>query len=42
VLTQTVACQMWNDCLDKGCFEPTAGVTWDAYKIVAYIKTTIG
>ena len=32
---------MWNDLMNRGYYEPTAGIRWGAAEIVAYIKTTI-
>ena len=32
---------MWNDLVNRGYYEPTAGIRWGAAEIVAYIKTTI-
>jgi hypothetical protein len=33
---------MWNDMVNRGYYEPTAGVRWTASDIVAYLKTTMG
>ena len=33
---------MWNDLVNRGYYEPTAGVRWDAADIVAYLRTTMG
>ena len=41
MLSETVVRNMWNDLLNRGYFEPTAGVRWGAAEIVAYIQTTI-
>lgn len=41
VLTETGARNMWNDCVNQGCYEPTAGIRWTAPEIIAYLKTTM-
>lgn len=41
VLTETTVRQMWNDCISKGYYEPTAGVHWGAAQIITYIKSTL-
>jgi hypothetical protein len=32
---------MWNDCISKGYYEPTAGAQWGAAQIITYIKSTL-
>lgn len=41
VLTETTVRQMWNDCISKGYYEPTAGVHWGPAQIITYIKSTL-
>jgi hypothetical protein len=41
MLTETNVRAMWNDLINRGYYEPTAGIRWGATEIVAYIKTTI-
>lgn len=41
VLTESQVRGMYNDFVNKGYFEPTAGVKWDADDIVAYLVTTM-
>ena len=41
MLNETTVRAMWNDLMNRGYFEPTAGIRWGAAEIVAYIKTTI-
>jgi hypothetical protein len=41
MLTETNVRAMWNDLINRGYYEPTAGIRWGAAEIVAYIKTTI-
>ena len=41
MLPEAVVRNMWNDLINRGYFEPTAGVQWGAAEIVAYIRTTI-
>ena len=41
MLSETTVRAMWNDLLNRGYYEPTAGIRWGAAEIVAYIKTTI-
>jgi hypothetical protein len=41
MLSETVVRNMWNDLINRGYFEPTAGVRWGAAEIAAYIQTTI-
>jgi hypothetical protein len=42
VLSETTVRSMWNDVINQGYFEPTAGVRWGPTEIVQYIKTTMG
>jgi hypothetical protein len=41
MLSEAVVRNMWNDLINRGYFEPTAGVRWGAAEIAAYIQTTI-
>ena len=41
MLNETNVRAMWNDLINRGYYEPTAGIRWGATEIVAYIKTTI-
>jgi hypothetical protein len=41
VLTETTVRNMWNDLVNRGYFEPTAGIRWTAPEIIAYLKTTM-
>lgn len=41
MLNETTVRAMWNDLMNRGYYEPTAGIRWGAAEIVAYIKTTI-
>jgi hypothetical protein len=41
MLNETYVRAMWNDLINRGYYEPTAGIRWGAAEIVAYIKTTI-
>jgi len=41
MLTETNVRAMWNDLINRGYYELTAGIRWGATEIVAYIKTTI-
>jgi len=41
MLSETNVRAMWNDLINRGYYEPTAGIRWGATEIVAYIKTTI-
>ena len=41
MLSETNVRAMWNDLVNRGYYEPTAGIRWGATEIVAYIKTTI-
>ena len=40
VLTPTQVVGMWNEWVNTGYFEPTAGVQWNAAQIVTYIQST--
>jgi hypothetical protein len=40
VLTTAAVVGMWNEYVTKGYFEPTAGVHWDAAKVIEYLGTT--
>jgi hypothetical protein len=42
VLSEFGVRSMWNDVVNLGFYEPTAGVQWGPAQIVAYIKTTMG
>lgn len=42
VLGETGVRNMWNDLVNRGYYEPTAGVRWTAGEIVAYLQTTMG
>jgi hypothetical protein len=42
VLTESGVRAMWNDMVNRGYYEPTAGVQWTAPEIIAYLKTTMG
>ena len=33
---------MWNDLVNRGYYEPSAGIRWDANDIVSYLRTTMG
>jgi hypothetical protein len=41
MLSETTVRAMWNDLINRGYYEPTAGIRWAAPEIVAYIQTTI-
>jgi hypothetical protein len=41
VLNESQVIGIWNEYVTKGYFEPTAGVQWDAAKIVSYLKSTM-
>ena len=41
MLSETNVRAMWNDLINRGYYEPTAGIRWGATEIVTYIKTTI-
>jgi hypothetical protein len=41
MLPEATVQNMWNDVLNRGYYEPTAGVQWGPTQIVAYIKQTI-
>lgn len=42
VLTEVAVRNIWNDLINGGFFEPTAGIRWGASEIVAYLRTTMG
>jgi hypothetical protein len=42
VLNETGVRMMWNDLVNRGYYEPTAGIRWTSAEIVAYLKTTMG
>jgi hypothetical protein len=42
VLNEVAVRDIWNDLINAGYFEPTAGIRWGASEIVAYLKTTMG
>jgi hypothetical protein len=42
VLTEGAVRNMWNDIINRGFFEPTAGIRWGATEIVSYLRTTMG
>ena len=42
VLDENGVRNMWNDLVNRGYYEPTAGVRWSAPEIVAYLRTTMG
>ena len=42
VLTETNVRNMWNDLVNRGYYEPTAGTKWGPPEIIAYLKTTMG
>jgi hypothetical protein len=42
VLNETGVRMMWNDLVNQGYYEPTAGVRWTAPEIIAYLGTTMG
>lgn len=42
VLNETGVRNLWNDLINRGYYEPTAGIRWSATEIVAYLKTTMG
>jgi len=41
VLRVSQVIDMWNECVSRGYYEPTAGIRWDADEVVTYIRTTI-
>ncbi len=41
VLPESTVRSMWNNCVTRGYYEPTAGVQWTAAQVVAYIQRTI-
>jgi len=42
VLGETAVRDMWNDLINLGYYEPTAGIRWTSHEIVAYLRTTMG
>ena len=42
VLNETGVRLMWNDTVNEGYYEPTAGIRWSAAECIAYLKTTMG
>ena len=42
VLDESGVRAMWNDMLNQGYHEPTAGVRWGVPEIIAYLNTTMG
>jgi hypothetical protein len=42
VLTEVGVRAMWNDLINSGYYEPTAGIRWTAAEIIRYLKTTMG
>ena len=42
VLSEVAVRNIWNDLINRGFFEPTAGIRWGAAEIVAYLRTTMG
>lgn len=41
VLSEAAVRDMWNDLMNRGYYEPTAGVEWTAPEIITYLKTTM-
>jgi|SRR6185437_9078480 len=41
VLNETGVRNMWNDLINRGYYEPTAGIRWTSTEIVTYLKTTM-
>lgn len=41
VLDESAVIGMWSEWVDKGHFEPSAGVEWKSAKIVMYLQTTM-
>lgn len=41
VLNETGVRNMWNDLINRGYYEPTAGIRWTSTQIVAYLQTTM-
>ena len=41
MLSEAIVRNMWNELVNRGYFEPTAGIRWSESQVVAYIKTTI-
>jgi hypothetical protein len=42
VLDESGVRTMWNDLVSRGYYEPTSGIQWGAFEIVAYLRTTMG
>lgn len=42
VLDESGVRNMWNDLVNRGYYEPTAGIRWTATDIVTYLRTTMG
>lgn len=41
VLNVPACVNLWNECVQRGYYEATAGVRWSTEQVVRYIKTTI-
>ncbi|HSU44665.1 MAG TPA: hypothetical protein VLN42_10665 [Casimicrobiaceae bacterium] len=42
VLDETAVRTMWNDLVNNGYYEPTAGIKWTGAEIIAYLQSTMG
>ena len=42
VLDETGVRTMWNDLVNHGYYEPTAGIKWTGAEIIAYLQSTMG
>jgi hypothetical protein len=42
VLDETAVRTMWNDLVNHGYYEPTAGIKWTGAEIIAYLQSTMG
>jgi hypothetical protein len=42
VLDETAVRTMWNDLVNQGYYEPTAGIKWTGAEIIAYLQSTMG
>jgi len=42
VLDETGVRTMWNDLVNNGYYEPTAGIKWTGAEIIAYLQSTMG
>jgi hypothetical protein len=42
VLDETAVRTMWNDLVNRGSYEVSAGINWGPAEIVSYLKTTMG